>query len=70
MINYSQVLELDNIRKEDIIRIYDIGKHKTVKKRFIINDGKIVDIIDQKGYVGEEKEEEEYFNNLRKIGKW
>ena len=53
MINYSQVLELDNIRKEDIIRIYDIGKHKTVKKRFIINDGRIVDIIDQKGYVGE-----------------
>ena len=44
--------------------VYNVGRLKTIKKRFIINDGRIINLVDQEGYIGEEEEDEKYFSNL------
>ena len=39
--DYSKVIDLDNITKEDCERFYGNGK------RLIVNDGRIIDIVEE-----------------------
>ncbi len=62
--NPGQNLDLDNITIDTCELVYNVGRLKTIKKRFIINDGRIINLVDQEGYIGEEEEDEKYFSNL------